>query len=248
MNHQFLLQFQNDLHIGVTETDKYGNTMLHQCELTQDSYDIVKFLLANGAAEIINQADEYGYTPLMSYCFGNRFTKGYRDKHEYLIAKIKNLLLHHGAAATIHHKNKDGNTALMLAAKTGSQTIVRVLLAAGANAEERDPRGQTMQELATQTNLLRQTVYSPASEFFELVEQVGVEEALKQSTATEPLTTLRGMCYATLFCSKKVYDASLTPEQRTVIQQVTEEADLLIEETATSMSVAAEAKTTGLGT
>ena len=101
--------------------DSTGRTPLL---LALDSYDwnLLTFLAEKGAD--VNAAGQNGVTPLLAAARGPGRIK-----------QVESLLAH---GADVKAKDKDGMTALHIAAKRGADEIVRLLLAKGANVHTKD--------------------------------------------------------------------------------------------------------------
>jgi serine/threonine-protein phosphatase 6 regulatory ankyrin repeat subunit B len=117
---------------SINARDNEGKTALMyvKSELYDDaSADIIRTLVAAGAD--VNLADDNGATPLMLLAS--------QDFSEPAIVA----LLGEGARASINAQDKQGRTALILAAKVGFVERIKKLLDAGASLNMRDNKGQT---------------------------------------------------------------------------------------------------------
>jgi len=83
---------------------------------------LIKLMLAKGAT--LNQADVNGNTIL----FGIR------------LPVVFNLLLSYTSGVVLNHKNKRGETAILIAAESGWKQVVKLLVKAGANPYIKDER------------------------------------------------------------------------------------------------------------
>lgn len=115
---------------AINAKDKQGQTPLMQACQTTAPIDIEIFIKA-GAGASVNAKDVRGWTALM-----------YTVSRYYAAKDAKALL---AAGANVNEVNEDGQTALMLAAQTGSIEIVSTLLEAGAGASVnvKDKQGRT---------------------------------------------------------------------------------------------------------
>mmetsp|Transcript_9392 Transcript_9392/g.24301 ORF Transcript_9392/g.24301 Transcript_9392/m.24301 type:complete len:253 (+) Transcript_9392:126-884(+) len=93
----------------------------------------LKELLEDAPPELVDTADQHGFTPLMHACC---------EGH----AVVVRLLLSHGADVSII--NHDGESALHLAASIGYDEIVSLLIEKGADPHVRTHRGKSAAELA----------------------------------------------------------------------------------------------------
>lgn len=103
-----------------------------------------KALLAGGAD--VNLADGLGSTPLHKACYlatGKDVVAAAKAKHE-----VAAVLL--AAKPKLNVKDKQGWTALMLAASNGDAEMVKMLLAAGADASAKLANGKDARTLADQ--------------------------------------------------------------------------------------------------
>lgn len=85
----------------------------------------------------VNHYDKAGYTVLMA--FATHLTDAV-DKTGTHIGRILDLLLTHGAQ--IDMRNREGETALLVAARCGNKNVVNKLLERGANLHARDKNGR----------------------------------------------------------------------------------------------------------
>lgn len=85
----------------------------------------------------VNHYNKAGYTVLMA--FAMHLTDA-QDKTGMYIGRIIDLLLQHGAR--IDMRNREGETALLVAARCGNKNVVTKLLERGANLHARDKNGR----------------------------------------------------------------------------------------------------------
>lgn len=101
--------------------------------IVHDHEEVARFLLDQGAAATSHE--EGSRTPLMwASLYGNEV--------------VVQLLLERGVAVDARHSMGVNTTALMDAARSGCLNIVRMLLAAGADAALKDSSGKTAAQLA----------------------------------------------------------------------------------------------------
>ncbi|KAM9324217.1 inversin [Gastrophryne carolinensis] len=112
-----------------------GSTLaspVHAAAVTGDKASLLRLIGAN--AELLNQEDQLGRTPLMYSVLGDRRT-------------CTEALLRHGAQ--VNHSDKSGRTALHLAALTGNHRLLKLLLSRRADCTQRDLRDITALHLST---------------------------------------------------------------------------------------------------
>lgn len=104
----------------------------------------LEYLVSHGGN--VNSRDPEGYTPLLRCAdTGSQYADLYSGSIDYLIAR----------GADVNAVNRDGDSAMHLAAKSNSPKIVKSLLAAGANVNSKNNSGQTplaIAEAAMQTD------------------------------------------------------------------------------------------------
>jgi len=128
---KMLVQNGADVH----HTDRYGFTPL-LLAIASDQRSIIGFLLQKGAD--INQRNVHnGYTPLLWVCTNPNSPP---DMVNYL---LKN-------GANVDAMNRNGETALLLAAAMGNDKKVKILLEYDPDVNGRDIRGNTALSLASQ--------------------------------------------------------------------------------------------------
>jgi hypothetical protein len=114
---------------------------------------ITRLLLERGAD--INHIDGQGNTPLMfssSFDFERNGERKSLEKVRVLLDALRTL----GADSLRHNleiRNKNGDTALLLAAKANKPNVVKLLLNFGANPLVSDNRGTDLQDLIRRGNL-----------------------------------------------------------------------------------------------
>jgi FOG: Ankyrin repeat len=97
--------------------------------LSNEKFEMIKFLLENGAQRFVNVADDCGVTPLIMFCKTN----------EMCIDPVETikLLFKHGAKKSINISDKDGRTPLYWSCSEKRQEQLRLLLESGANIDQK---------------------------------------------------------------------------------------------------------------
>ncbi|MFS0918991.1 ankyrin repeat domain-containing protein [Brevibacillus sp. 179-C 1.1 NHS] len=111
------------------EKDEYEFSVLHGAVMTDD-IDLIAYLVAHGAD--VNAKNDEGITPL----------------HIVLYPEVAEILIAHGA--DIHASAYDGSTVLHTQVADGEERVdvVEVLLAKGANPNQKNNAGQTPYDIA----------------------------------------------------------------------------------------------------
>uniref|UniRef100_A0A1B0BSZ7 SAM domain-containing protein n=1 Tax=Glossina palpalis gambiensis TaxID=67801 RepID=A0A1B0BSZ7_9MUSC len=127
------------LNFDVNSPLKGGYTLLmHACR--EGFYEIVEYLVLEKKANVNKQVDSI--TPLMQAC-------DCKSKSSFVVDKICNLLLQHGAVINV--SDKCGTTPFMLACKNGHTNIVRIMIK-DVSFDTTDNRGCTPIFYAVENN------------------------------------------------------------------------------------------------
>lgn len=153
----FLFQgFAYEMLKNPNELDKEGLTPLFRA-MRSKNFPLIFALLTHDNIDA-NFPANWGATPLIYAAENNE-----KELVALLLHGIKNPTLEKGkitfmfAAANINLPDKDGKTALMIAAENGNHDIVKTLLRNGANVFLKDKRGETALSLARKNN--RSTIF-----------------------------------------------------------------------------------------
>ncbi len=104
--------------------------------------------LARAGADDTNLSDDFGRTALMRAAYTNLSSRETHQSTDRKRAAIATLLLDQGAG--IDSVDKDGWTALMWAAWSGTTEVAKVLIARGASVGNPDRQGNTALTIAAQ--------------------------------------------------------------------------------------------------
>jgi ankyrin repeat protein len=153
----------------VNAKDNYGDTAL--IAAADDGHtDIVERLLAAGAD--VNAQNNDGRTPLIAAAKGGNINPW--DDEDYIrVARerstdiVRRLLAVQGIK--VNAQNKDGETALTIAALFSNADIVRLLLAAGADVNAKNKDGMTAlmhaaDEFATDADIVERLLAAPGAD------------------------------------------------------------------------------------
>ena len=114
------------------DQDGRGNSALI-CAVWSVNVPIVKLLIKNGADANVGNSN---WTPLMTAAWAMGTSK--RGSKKDVLAILKLLI---AKGAKVNARDRDGHTALCLAAAVGDVPMLKVLLRAGAYIHTRDKRG-----------------------------------------------------------------------------------------------------------
>jgi uncharacterized protein len=115
--------------------------------IQQNNLELITKLAQAGADET-NLVDDFGRTALMRAAYTNLSSRETHESTDRKRAAIAKLLLDQGAR--IDAVDKDGWTALMWAAWSGTTEVTKVLIARGASVGNQDRQGNTALTIAAQ--------------------------------------------------------------------------------------------------
>jgi ankyrin repeat protein len=127
----------------VNATDSRGLTPLHVASTNQHPRT-VEYLLGHGATPALSMRDTWGSTPLL-LSVGHTF-----EREQSRSVELVRVLTR--AGASVADRTPQGNTPLHIAAYKGFDAVIDALLAAGADRESLNEKGETAEDLARRFN------------------------------------------------------------------------------------------------
>ncbi len=123
-------------------------TLQHRVELLNKPCENIKIMLANGAK--LDIVDKNGNTPLHRVVFQYNNSDDIDSSHTFGVKTAPELLRKKGdhIKGYIDKQNKDGDTALHIAARQGKSNLVKWLCNAGADVNIRNKQGRTPLDIA----------------------------------------------------------------------------------------------------